>query len=164
MTPEADFADWLLRPAEDRDIDEMMRWFPDPASTHAWGGPGFRFPFTRHSFAEDLHWGRMASFSLCRPDGTLAGFGQIYERDSRIHLARLVVAPDLRRRGAGHCLVERLLAAGAAAFTGDEFSLFVFRDNLPALRCYESAGFRMAAYPPGAPLSDRCFYLVRPLA
>lgn len=164
MNGRVDFAAWSLRPAEQRDIDELMRWFPDREAVLEWGGPVFRFPFTRHSFAEDIHWGRMASFSLCGPAGLLAGFGQLYERAGRIHLARLVVAPDFRGQGAGRYLVARLLEQGQSAYPLPEYSLFVFRDNARALRCYESAGFRIADYPEDAPLPDLCFYLTRPVA
>ena len=52
---------WLLQPSEERDIDVLMKWFPDEASVRIWGGPGFRFPYNRHSFAADVHWGRMMS-------------------------------------------------------------------------------------------------------
>jgi ribosomal protein S18 acetylase RimI-like enzyme len=158
-----DFAGWSLRPAEQRDIDELMRWFPDREAVHEWGGPVFRFPFTRHSFAEDIHWGRMASFSLYEPAGPLAGFGQLYEREARIHLARLAVAPARRGQGVGLCLVERLMARGKSLYDLPEFSLFVFCDNTQALRCYEAAGFQIADYPEDAPLPDFCFYLTRPV-
>ena len=39
-----------LELATDRDIDELMTWFPDAAAVDIWGGPKFRFPFTRDSF------------------------------------------------------------------------------------------------------------------
>lgn len=163
MKGRVDFADWSLRPSEQRDIDVLMRWFPCREAVREWAGPVFRFPFTRHSFAEDIHWGRMASFSLCGPSGRLAGFGQLYEREARIHLARLVVAPACRGQGAGQCLVERLMLQGKSLYDLPAYSLFVFRENAKALRCYEAAGFRVADYPEGAPLPDRCIYLTRPV-
>jgi ribosomal protein S18 acetylase RimI-like enzyme len=159
----ADFAGWLLRATAQREIDELMRWFPDREAVCEWGGPVFRFPFTRHSFVEDIHWGRMASFSLRNPAGRLAGFGQVYERRSRIHLARLAVAPALRGKGVGPCLVERLMARGRSLHDLPEYSLLVLRDNVKALRCYEAAGFRVAEYPEDAPLAELCFYLTCPV-
>lgn len=139
-----------------------MRWFPDAQSTRTWGGPEFRFPFTRHSFAEDMHWGRMASYSICSAADELAAFGQLYERFGRINLARLVVDPALRGAGLGRRLVRCLLDKGETGFDCDEFSLFVYRDNVAALSCYQSEGFRITDYPDGMPLIDECYYLTRP--
>lgn len=155
---------WTLRPTAEHDIDRLMRWFPDARAVTVWGGPHFRFPFTRHSFAEDIHWGRMASYSLSLPGSEIAGFGQVYERFGRINLARLVVNPELRGIGIGKQLVTGLMREGRRLFALDEYSLFVYRDNAPALRCYQSAGFRMADYPDDMPLADVCYYLVRPVA
>ena len=43
----------------------------------------------------------------------------------------------------------------------DEFSLFVYRDNLPALKLYQSVGFEIRKYPPDQMLADRCYFLTR---
>ena len=150
--------------AEERDIDQLMKWFPDQESVAIWGGPGFRYPFTRHSFAEDIGWRRTASFSLRNAFGDLAAFGQLYERDARIHLARLATAPSLRGRGVGKQLIAELMHQGMSMFSCREYSLFVFRDNLPAQRCYRSMGFELAKYPEGMPHADVCDFLTRPVA
>lgn len=163
MAADVEFAAWVLEPAVDADIDALMQWFPDRAAVAEWGGPEFRFPFTRSSFVDDIHWGRMASFSLYPGARHLAGFGQIYERESRIHLARIAVAPECRGLGAGRLLVERLMRTGRAMYRHQEYSLFVSRDNARARHCYESAGFSLADYPGSAPLADLCHYLVRPV-
>lgn len=163
MAADVDFAAWVLEPADENDIDTLMQWFPDRAAVIEWGGPEFRFPFTRSSFLDDIHWGRIASFSLYSGTRNLVGFGQIYERESRIHLARIAVAPERRGLGAGRLLVERLMRAGRDMYRHSEYSLFVFRDNARARHCYESTGFSLADYPGRAPLADLCYYLVRPV-
>ncbi|MDX1499762.1 MAG: GNAT family N-acetyltransferase [Woeseiaceae bacterium] len=163
MAAAAETAQFALREATARDVDRLLRWFPDEMSVRVWGGPTFRYPFTRHSFAEDMQWGRIASFSLVAADDEAAGFGQLYERFDRINLARLVVEPGRRGRGLGRRLVRCLLDEGRARFPCAEYSLFVYRDNATALACYEALGFRVSPYPPGAPLADECFYLTRPV-
>jgi ribosomal protein S18 acetylase RimI-like enzyme len=155
---------WVLDATAVSDIDQLMRWFPDADATRTWGGPAFRYPFNRHSFAEDIHWGRMASFSLRSPAGELAAFGQLYERLDRINLARLAVSPALRGQGVGKRLVSMLMRVGAKMFTCTEFSLFVYRDNVAAARCYESMGFTVTDYPEQAALAEVCDYLTRPVA
>ena len=155
---------WLLQPSEERDIDVLMKWFPDEASVRIWGGPGFRFPYNRHSFAADVHWGRMMSFSLRNRDDELAAFGQVYARYDRIHFARLISHPGMRRQGIGRRLLKMLMRIAPRSYDYAEFSLFVFRDNLPAVNCYRSLGFEVVEYPADAPMADDCFYLTRPVA
>ena len=155
--------DWRLAPSEERDIDALMKWFPDEASVRIWGGPVFRFPFNRHSFAEDVHWGRMRSYSLRNTADDLAAFGQVCSRYDRIHFARLVARPDMRREGIGKRLISMLMQVTSRQYDHAEFSLFVFRDNLPAYNCYRSLGFAVVDYPDDAPLADHCYYLTRPV-
>ncbi len=155
---------WILDETAQSDIDQLMGWFPDADATRTWGGPDFRHPFNRHSFAEDIHWGRMATFSLRSPSGELAAFGQLYERLDRINLARLAVNPTMRGQGIGRRLIEMLMTLGPQMFSCNEFSLFVYRDNVVAARCYESMGFRVTTYPEKAVLSEVCDYLTRPVA
>lgn len=164
MSAEALHTDgWTLRAAASADVDAMMRWFKDKADVEIWGGPSFRFPFTRRSFRKGIYWGQMASYSLFDPASDFAAFGQLYVRAERINLARLVVRPALRGQGVGKRLVTMLMQAGAARFSCDEFSLFVFRDNLRAYRCYEAMGFVVDDYPDDMPHADVCYYLTRPV-
>lgn len=144
------------------DIDTLMNWFTTESDVKRWGGPEFRFPFSPESFHEDCRWPEMHSFSLRSGDGDLAAFGQLYERDGRIHLARLAVKPGCRGQGIGKALVSQLMEAGKALLSHSSFSLFVYRDNEPALRCYRSLGFEVRPYPPGQQLADVCYFMTRP--
>ena len=155
---------WSLEDSVAGDVDHLMTWFPDADSIDIWGGPGFRFPFTRNSFLEDMHWGKMASFSLRDPSGDLAAFGQLYEKFGCINLARLVANPDTRGQGVGSRLVGMLMTVGRPMFTCSKFSLFVFRGNAPALKCYQSMGFNITDYPDEMPHGDICDYMTRPVA
>ena len=102
---------WTLQEATAADIDVLMAWFPQQEDVLIWGGPSFRYPFTRETFFEDIYWGRMASFVLRDPAEEFAAFGQVFERLGRIHLARLVVHPALRARGVGKRLLRMLMIA-----------------------------------------------------
>ena len=155
---------WILDETAESDIDQLMKWFPDADTTRTWGGPDFRHPFNRHSFTEDIHWGRMATLSLRNPSAELAAFGQIYERLKRINLARLAVNPTMRGQGIGRRLIEMLMTVGPQMFSCSEFSLFVYHDNVVAANCYKSMGFKVTTYPEKAVLGDVCDYLTRPVA
>ena len=164
MTTEALHDDgWTLREATPADIDALMQWFTDKADVEIWGGPSFRYPFTRRTFRKDIYWGRMASYSLFDSRGRFTAFGQLYVRSGRINLARLVVDPVVRGQGVGKRLVALLMQTGAGLFPYDEFSLFVFRDNTRAYRCYEAMGFVVNEYPDDMPHADVCYYLTRPV-
>jgi len=152
---------WVLEASTQADVDELMSWFPTVDDVMVWGGPTFRYPFTRNTFFEDVYWGRMMSFSLRDPAGAFAAFGQVYERLGRINLARLVASPGMRGCGVGKRLVELLMIASRDHFSCDEYSLFVFRDNTVAFECYKSMGFVVRDYPDGVPHADVCYYLTR---
>lgn len=146
------------------DLDALMRWVDSAGAVRAWGGPGFRFPFDAASFLRDCRWPEMASYVARKPDETQpVAFGQFYEYRERIHFARLIVQPGLRGRGIGRRFIRLLAETAAHRLPLDEVSLFVYRDNAPALRCYRALGFAKTAYPPDRPLAEDCFFLTRRL-
>lgn len=153
----------LLEPATDRDIDELMNWFPDAASVDIWGGPKFRYPFTRDSFIKDCAIEKMLSYSLRAPDGRMVAFGQRYVRDNRAHLARLIASPAARRQGYGRNLIVELIGTVRREGKHTDVSLFVYRHNEPAYRCYLQLGFRVQPYPEKARMREQCYFLTRPV-
>lgn len=152
---------WSLVEPEDADVDELMAWFPDAAAVDRWGGPRFRYPFTRLSFREDCRIDEISSFCLKDPDNAMAAFGQFYNRYDRAHLARLISDPHRRRQGIGRRLIRLIMQAAQLQTGHKQSSLFVYRDNEPALSCYLAMGFVVQDYPDGAPLKDRCYFLTR---
>lgn len=145
------------------DIDELMDWFPDAESVQIWGGPRFRYPFTRGSFIKDCRIKRVTSYSLRRADGAMLAFGQVYARDNRAHLARLIANPVLRRLGYGKLLVEKIIGVLRHEREYAEVSLFVYRHNEPAYHCYRSMGFAVQDYPDDAALKGQCYFMTRPI-
>ncbi len=152
---------WVLREATSTDIAALMDWFPNERDVVVWGGPKFRYPFNRASFFEDVYWGRMLSYGLVNAEGELVAFGQLYDRNKFIHLARLIVAPPHRGQGNGRRLIELLMKQGRKVMAHDRFSLFVFRDNTPAYECYKALGFEVREYPENMPHADECYFLTR---
>ena len=147
----------------DRDIDELMGWFPDAASVDIWGGPRFRYPFTRKTFVKDCGIEKMVSYSLRNPGGSMVAFGQRYVRDDRAHLARLIASPAARRQGYGRKLIEELIDTVRREGKHTDVSLFVYRHNEPAYRCYLQLGFRVQPYPEKARMREQCYFLTRPV-
>ena len=150
---------WTLGPPDDAEIEELMHWFPNARSVDQWGGPRFRYPFTPESFRHDCRLDDVYSYCLRDPDGTMCGFGQYYDRDNRGHLARLITHPRMRRRGIGKRLIRMLISAARKQSAHTQYSLFVYKDNGPAYRCYLALGFVVREYPDDAPLKDKCYFL-----
>lgn len=152
---------WTLKAPDLPDIEQLMRWFPDAHAVANWGGPKFRFPFTRRTFVEDCRLGDMTSYCLRDPDDKMTAFGQHYPRYGRAHLARLVTDPARRRQGAAKRLISMIIDAAAQSGEFTEASLFVMRDNQPAYRCYRALGFSVQDYPDDAAMKDQCYFLTR---
>ncbi len=150
-----------LRPALESDVDSLMRWFADAQACRLWAGPHFRCPFDRRSFFDDLRWSSLASYTMTDRAGTMRGFGQVYPKRQRVHLARLAVDPANRGNGLGQELIRLIITAAREVFPWRESSLFVYRHNAGAYRCYSKAGFVEAAYPLGDPVLPGCAFLVR---
>lgn len=140
-----------------------MTWFASAEDVRRWGGPEFEHPFTASSFRRDCHWPEIASYSLRDVDGTLLAFGQYYDRNGHINLARVGVRPGSRGQGTGRELMSRLMTAGRDRLPLPCYSLYVYRDNEAALRCYRSLGFEIRPYPPGEKLADVCYFMTRPV-
>ena len=150
----------LLRRAQESDITELMSWFETAASCQTWGGPAFEYPYTRDSFVRDLHWPGMDSFVLTDESDEVSGFGQFYEKYSRVHLARIVVNANSRGSGNGVRLVQGLVEEGVKKLTHREASLYVYKDNEAAIACYQRAGFVEAAHPVADENFQDCFFMV----
>lgn len=152
---------WTLKAPSDADIEELMRWFPDAQSVDRWGGPRFRYPFTPGTFRADCRIHEVQTYCLRNPPGRMCAFGQVYDRNDRGHLARLITHPDMRRQGIGRRLIRMLTQAAGRSGAYTRFSLFVYKDNEAAYRCYLATGFTVQKYPDDAPLKDRCYFLTR---
>lgn len=151
-----------LEPAGREHIERMMEWFPDRRSIEIWGGPRFRFPFTRTTFFEDIRAVDLASYALL-DEQDFVGFGQYYRRVGRYHVGRLVISPDHRSRGLGAWLIGGLIARARRDFVATQCSLFVMADNAPAVRLYEKLGFVRTEYPEPDPDATLYEYMVAPL-
>lgn len=152
---------WTLAVPDDKEIDELMGWFTDAEAVDRWSGPRFRYPFSRESFLEDCRIEEISTYCLRNPDGAMAAFGQMYDRYDRGHLARLVTHPGMRRQGIGERLIRLIMTFARLNSGHEQSSLFVYKDNEPAYRCYLKMGFVVEDYPADAPLKDKCFFLTR---
>lgn len=125
----------------------LAEQFNDVAALTQWGGEGFRFPPRRTEFLQQLQLPDTQSYVLLDDRQNILAFGQICDRFNRLHLARLLVLPAYRGQRLSEHLISALLAAGLQLWPTREASLFVFRDNPPALHSYLRLGFTETRQP-----------------
>jgi len=121
--------------------------FNDLAALTQWGGEGFRFPPRRLEFLQRLQLPDTQSYVLLDSSQNMQAFGQICDRFDRLHLARILVLPPYRGQHLSEQLIRGLLAVGLQLWPTREASLYVFRNNQPALRSYLRLGFSEAKQP-----------------
>jgi ribosomal protein S18 acetylase RimI-like enzyme len=152
-----------LRPTTDTDLETVMTWIRNEEENRLWGGPGVRFPYTLKNIKQDIRFGDRATYSMIDEQHNLCGIGQILEKSSeRIHLARIIVGPVHRGKGFGEKLCRLLIEEAVEIYGKRTFSLFVYENNLPAVRTYEKLGFKASTPPAGTPDLEEAVYMVLP--
>jgi len=76
------------------------------------------------------------------------GYGELNrlsEGAGHLWIGHVIVEPRRRRKGLGRLLVQLLLREGFNRWGAERISLIVFPDNMPAVRCYQWAGFLRVA-------------------
>ena len=105
------------------------------------------FPMADEDFLTQLTAGHFNSSCLLNVEHQLVAFGQYYERLEHHHLGRLAVNPAFRGQGLAKILIAKLLEKAHLEKPAKGASLFVFRDNKVAYKCYQSLGFIETEYP-----------------
>ena len=148
-----------IRPANEEDLLKLFGWFLTESEVKSWGGPSIHFPLSLEQLKIDIEWNVAHSYALIEKSGDLLGFAQAFNKFGCKHLGRIVVSPKMRGRKLGYKLMAALFDATG---TNDlSFSLFVYEDNIPAKRLYESIGFEVRACPEGRPEIKDCIFMVK---
>lgn len=145
------------------DFRTLLSWFSTQQELTLWGGPGLPYPMDADQFQALVETPESHSRVLKGDDDELLAFGQFSIRSGRHHFGRLAVSPAIRGRGLGKALISHLLDESRQVQLAKGASLFVYQDNLPAIRCYSAMGFAIAPFP--GPEEDNvadCLYMVRP--
>jgi len=111
-----------------------------------------RQPWSRAAFESELR-GPQSLWRVALEDGVVAGYGGGWVTGDEWHLLNLATHSAHRGRGIGRALLDELLKR-ARDLGAPKATLEVRPDNLPAVRLYESMGFRAiglrpAFYPDG---------------
>lgn len=138
----------FLRPFKPCDADRVASWLTDEAMMHRWCANEFtKFPLTGDDllayYAEREKTDKVFAFVAYDESG-LVGHVMMNFRDEEktvLWLCFVVIDPAKRGKGLGKELIS-CATRYAYEFTGaKKVGLTVFRNNAPAIKCYESAGF-----------------------
>ena len=105
-----------------------------------WGGSALSFPPSVETTWAEIRATAENSFVLCAENGDVLGFAQTLERTPNIHLARIIVSPEVRGKGLGRILCELLIQKALSA-QPEKITLNVFHHNTAAIALYTSLGF-----------------------
>lgn len=130
-----------LREFRDPDAREVARWPASIEEVRLWAGSAGRWPVQAALFQR---WHEDTGVHPCvLHDGeTLIGYGELWvdEPEQEVELARIIVNPANRGRGAGKRLVALLLERASLTGLPDAF-VRVVPENGAAIACYRGAGF-----------------------
>ncbi|WP_444997604.1 GNAT family N-acetyltransferase [Aliikangiella sp. IMCC44359] len=147
-----------LLESQPKELKELMQWFINENQLKSWGGPYFRFPIVESQWHKDLNWPATPSFSLFNSQQNMVGFIQILDRFNNNHLGRVAIKPTYRGQGVGKILISKVLEKIDPA---KNTSLFVYENNIAAVKLYRSFNFIQSAPPGPQDMLDGCIYMVR---
>ena len=148
-----------IRHASDHDLEEVIGWFLTETEAKNWGGPKIHFPLSPEQLKIDIEWDVADSYAFIDEIGNLLGFAQVLNKFGYKHLGRIAISPEMRGKKLGYELMTALL--NSTIIDGVGFSLFVYKDNIPAKKLYDSLGFVVQEYPNKQPKISGCIFMVK---
>ena len=135
-----------LRESQASDLSNVAAWIESASACRLWCGTRVLYPIDLSSLPEALQYSVSDSWTATS-GGVVVAFGQLVPKaKGRLHLARLITAPDRRGTGLGRLMTSHLLEV-ARARNPSAVSLNVFPENVSALNLYKSLGFAAATRP-----------------
>lgn len=101
----------------------------------------FATPWSEDSFMSELLYNQVAFYFVIEAAGRVAAYGGLWVIAGEGHITNIAVHPECRGQGLGRQLVVRMLQAGREKGC-EKFTLEVRPANTPAVKLYESLGFR----------------------
>jgi RimJ/RimL family protein N-acetyltransferase len=135
--------DLRLREAVATDAGIIVRWFPDRVQALLWGGPDVPQVLTAEWLVEQFADASRKTYVLVDDAECLRGTYALREiaEESRLHIGRFGVAPEMRGFGIGTRMLD-MATALARRLGHRRLTLFVYDTNVDARRLYERYGFR----------------------
>ena len=135
------------RPSDPSDLLVITSWIRSAEECWLWTASRVAFPIELEGLPELIGLDEHESWTFVDHGEEPIAFGQLVSKPAgRVHLVRVIVAPERRNTGVGRRLAEWLVER-ALARRPSVVSLNVDGGNEPAKRLYLSLGFRPVERP-----------------
>lgn len=134
----------MLKKAVIEDLECALNWPRDAAEFRLWVGEKIQYGTSVDAIWKKIKADERGTYAFY--DGSqLVGFAQAYEKvENGIHIACLIVNPDVRGKGVGRAFVKALLEKAWSQRQTQFITLNVYPENAPARSLYKSLGFAEA--------------------
>ncbi len=147
-----------IEKATTEDLNIICSWFKTETDVRLWGGLSLTFPLEIEKVKKTIEWSDGSSYSFFDKKNCLIGFAQVFDKFGCNHLSRIVLTPDLRGKKISYELLKLLI--DSTENTQDCYSLFVYEQNISALKLYKRLGFTRHEYPVGIENKEGCIFMV----
>lgn len=135
-----------LRLPQQADYEAIASWIADEKACARWAGPSVPFPFEPDDLPGLLEMEGCSSYCLTEGGQACIGFGQFWVAEhGAVHIGRIIISPEVRGKGAGRLLCEKLMDKAVESSGARRVTLRVYRDNHAARTLYSSLGFHEVA-------------------
>lgn len=119
-----------LRAAEALGLSTVLSWIDGEQSLRMWAGPKVQYPVSPQNIWSELSASADNAYAFADGEGAVIGFGQILLKvNNSLHLARLIVNPELRAQGIGRNLCVALMDIGVSKHQPEYFTFNVYESN-----------------------------------
>ncbi|GAB3536391.1 GNAT family N-acetyltransferase [Photobacterium alginatilyticum] len=135
-----------LESFEKCDYKLLIDWIPSEEFNLMWGGPLYSWPITAAQIEEHQSKNEVISFWLVS-ENEKVGFIELFKvSTTEYRLCRIIISEHAGRgKGYGKHLVQLAIKHAQEELSAETVSLAVFEQNLKAIKCYESIGFKTFA-------------------
>lgn len=124
-------------------INEILSWVKLDIDRQYWSGNTFNERLNFQSFNRHIKRKNLFPYCCLNQQGILISYGEIVVKNSKeVTLCRVIVKPDLRRKGIGKIFVKELTDLIFRSQKIHKISLNTLGNNIPARKCYLSLGFK----------------------
>ncbi len=138
-----------IRPYKTGDAKYIKEWFVSEEDFQKWSCNNFEYPLTEEAFNE---WqsgidkmDNMFTFTAINEKGTPVGHFAIKEIDfekNEMYFGFIVIDTSKRGKGYGKKMLTLAMEYAHNILKIDNISIGVFTNNIGAIKCYESLGFK----------------------
>ena len=137
----------ILRNFKKEDAPIILGWIKNKTDLRKWSADRYRdYPATPDEMAQLYAPDNMTPLTAEDENGNIIAHIAIRIPDIANHkavkLGFIIVDDSLRGKGYGKELIRKTIDYARKNLNATSISLGVFKNNLPALHCYESVGFR----------------------